>query len=106
VFLVIPRAEIGQQGQIHYLVLDQFIGRRVLVTVHGPRNPVVWLDAALQETRQVNRRMKAGRLRPTSHAGLRGEVPSFKRIWTLSKSKSPLQVSTSAILNYVSVNQS
>jgi magnesium transporter len=39
-----PRGpEIGQQGQIHYLELDQFIGRRALVTVHSPLNPVVWL---------------------------------------------------------------
>jgi hypothetical protein len=147
-FLSSTRAPRCQQGQIHYLELDQFIGRRVLVTVHGPLNPVVWLDAALQETRQVNRRMEAGRLRPTSPlvcaassgrrarssminiscprcaprrsaaAGSRPtrsaaphqtqsaatdtpcdhevrftcEVPSFKRIWTLRKSKFPLQV--------------
>ena len=66
VFLVIHAPEIGEQGHVHYLELDQFIGRDFLVTVHGPLNPVVPLEAALQETRQVIGRIEAGRLRPTS----------------------------------------
>jgi Mg2+ and Co2+ transporter CorA len=66
VFVVIHAPEIGKRGHVHYLELDQFIGRRFLVTVHGPVNPVVPLDAAMQETRQVIRRMEAGRLRPAS----------------------------------------
>ena len=37
---------------MHYLELDQFIGERYLVTVHGPLNPVVPLEVALQETRR------------------------------------------------------
>ena len=66
VFIVIHAPEIGRSGHVHYLELDQFIGERFLVTVHGPLNPVVPLDAALQETRQVIGRIEAGRLRPTS----------------------------------------
>jgi len=70
VFIVIHAPEIGRSGHVHYLELDQFIGERFLVTVHGPLNPVVPLDAALQETRQVIGRIEAGRLRPTSPFGL------------------------------------
>ena len=64
-FIVIHAPEIGQAGHVHYLELDQFIGKRFLVTVHGPLNPVV-LDA-MQETRQVIARMEsAGYSRPPS----------------------------------------
>jgi Mg2+ and Co2+ transporter CorA len=70
VFIVIHAPEIGERGHVHYLELDQFIGERFLVTVHGPLSPVVPLEAALQETRQVLDRMEAGRLRPTSPFGL------------------------------------
>jgi Mg2+ and Co2+ transporter CorA len=70
VFIAIHAPEIGRSGHVHYLELDQFIGTNFLVTVHGPLNPVVPLDAALRETRQVTERMGAGRLRPTSSFGL------------------------------------
>jgi magnesium transporter len=66
VFIVIHAPEIGQRGHVHYLELDQFIGKRFLVTVHGPLNPVVPLDVAMQETRQVIARMESGRLHPAS----------------------------------------
>jgi Mg2+ and Co2+ transporter CorA len=66
VFIVIHAPEIGERGHVHYLELDQFIGERFLVTVHGPLSPVVPLEAAMQETRQVIHRMEAGRVRPTS----------------------------------------
>jgi magnesium transporter len=70
VFLVIHAPEIGQRGHVHYLEFDQFIGRDFLVTVHGPLNPVVPMEAALRETRQVIDRIEAGRLRPSSPFGL------------------------------------
>ena len=70
VFLVIHAPEIGEHGHVHYLELDQFIGERFLVTIHGPLSPAVPLDTALQETRQVIGRMEAGRLRPSSPFGL------------------------------------
>src|SRR4030095_16975837 len=46
--------------------LDQFIGARSVVTVHGPLNPAVTPEAALRETRAVLGRIEAGRLRPGS----------------------------------------
>jgi magnesium transporter len=68
-FLVVHAPEIGSAGHVHYLELDQFIGERYLVTVHGPLNPAVPLEVALQETQQVVARMAGGRLRPeTPHA--------------------------------------
>jgi magnesium transporter len=69
-FIVVHAPEIGTAGHVHYLELDQFVGTNFLVTVHGPLNPVVPLEAALRETRQVITRMEAGRLRPTSPFGL------------------------------------
>jgi magnesium transporter len=69
-FIVIHAPEIGRGGHVHYLELDQFIGDRYLITIHGPLNPVVPLDVALRETRQVTERLESGRLRPTSSFGL------------------------------------
>ena len=69
-FIVVHAPEIGTAGHVHYLELDQFVGKHYLVTVHGPLNPVVPLEAALRETQQVVGRMEAGRLHPTSPFGL------------------------------------
>jgi magnesium transporter len=70
VFIVVHAPEIGAGGHVHYLELDQFVGEDYLVTVHGPVNPKVPLDAALRETNGVAERMDAGRLHPTSPFGL------------------------------------
>ena len=69
-FIVVHAPEIGTGGHVHYLELDQFVGERFLVTVHGPLNPKVPLEAALRETRSVAERMERGRLKPTSPFGL------------------------------------
>ena len=69
-FLVIHAPEIGTGGHVHYLELDQFIGEHFLVTVHGPLNPKVPLEAALRETRAVIDRLEQGRMHPTSPFGL------------------------------------
>jgi Mg2+ and Co2+ transporter CorA len=66
VFLVLHGPEKGAHGHIHYLELDQFIGPDWVVTVHGPLNPAVPLDAALAETSAVARRLESGRLHPAS----------------------------------------
>src|SRR5919201_580112 len=66
VFVVLHGPELGRGGHVHYVELDQFIGRRYLVTVHGPVNPAVPPEAALRETRAVLRRIEAGRLHPGS----------------------------------------
>ena len=70
VFIVVHAPEIGARGHMHYLELDQFVGEDFLVTVHGPLNPKVPLEAALRETEGVAARMDSGRLHPTSPFGL------------------------------------
>jgi magnesium transporter len=66
VFVILHAPELGQGGHVHYVELDQFIGPRYLVTVHGPVNPAVTPEAAQRETRAALRRIEAGRLRPRS----------------------------------------
>ena len=41
IFVVLHAPELGAGGHVHYVELDQFIGPRYLVTVHGPVNPAV-----------------------------------------------------------------
>jgi magnesium transporter len=66
-FVVLHAPELGTGGHVHYVELDQFIGPRYLVTVHGPVNPAVTPEAAQRETRAVLGRIEAGRLRPPLH---------------------------------------
>ncbi len=66
VFVVLHTPEQGKGGHIHYVELDQFVGPRYLVTVHGPVNPAVDPEVALRETRAVLQRVEAGRVRPAS----------------------------------------
>jgi Mg2+ and Co2+ transporter CorA len=56
----------GSAGHVHLLELDQIIGKRFLVTVHGPINPEVDLAEALVETRGVLDRIAGGRFRPAT----------------------------------------
>jgi magnesium transporter len=70
VFVVLHAPERGARGHVHYIELDQFIGPDWLITVHGPINPVVRADVALEETRAVARRLESGRLHPASAADL------------------------------------
>jgi hypothetical protein len=64
VFTVLHAPEIGPQGHVHYVELDQFIGPNYLVTVHGPLNPVVNPDVAVVDTRHVLERIVRDDLRP------------------------------------------
>jgi magnesium transporter len=41
IFVILHAPELGTGGHVHYVELDQFIGPRYLVTVHGPVNPAV-----------------------------------------------------------------
>jgi magnesium/cobalt transport protein CorA len=66
VFVVLHSPEPGPRGHVHYVELDQFVGRRYLVTVHGPINPAVDPNVAVRETRAVLARIQAGRLRPAN----------------------------------------
>jgi Mg2+ and Co2+ transporter CorA len=58
----------GEAGHVHLLELDQIIGDRFLVTVHGPLNPVVDPHEALVETSAVLRRIDSGRFAPATPA--------------------------------------
>ena len=66
VFVVLHSPERGERGHVHYVELDQFIGRNYLVTVHGPINPAVEPQVALRETSSVLARIETGRLRPAT----------------------------------------
>src|SRR5512133_319775 len=66
IFVVQHAPELGRGGHVHYVELDQFIGSRFVVSVHGPLNPAVPPESALRETRAVLGRIEAGRLRPGS----------------------------------------
>jgi Mg2+ and Co2+ transporter CorA len=63
-FLVLHAPQPGVGGHVHYVELDQFIGDRYLVTVHGPLNPAVDQSAAMVETDTVLNRLMTGKLKP------------------------------------------
>ncbi|MEO9152967.1 MAG: magnesium transporter CorA family protein [Lapillicoccus sp.] len=75
-FLALHRPEKGDGGHVHYLELDQLVGRNYLVTVHGPRNPAVPLEAMLIETGEVARRLEAGRIHPSGPVALAAAIVS------------------------------
>jgi magnesium transporter len=66
VFIVLHAPERGRGGTVHYVELDQFVGPGFLVTVHGPLDPAVPVEAALRETSAVRRRVESGRVRVSS----------------------------------------
>jgi magnesium transporter len=61
---VLHAPEVGARGHVHYIELDQFLGRNYLVTVHGPLNPVVDPSVAYLDTEAVLRRIENGHLHP------------------------------------------
>jgi magnesium transporter len=63
-FLVLHAPQPGAGGHVHYIELDQFIGERYLVTVHGPLNPAVDPSAAKVEVDAVLGRLASGKLKP------------------------------------------
>ena len=63
-FLVLHAPQPGAGGHVHYVELDQFIGDRYLVTVHGPLNPAVDPAAAMVEVDTVLARLASGKLKP------------------------------------------
>ena len=65
-FVVLHAPERGERGHVHHIEVDQLVGRNWLLTVHGPMNDVVTLDAAYVETSSVARKLESGRLRPTT----------------------------------------
>ena len=65
VFLVLHAPHAGAAGHVHFVELDQIIGRRYLITVHGPLNPAVDPAAAAVEVNAVVKRLASGKLHPT-----------------------------------------
>jgi magnesium transporter len=65
-FFVLHGPERGRGGHVHYIEMDQFVGRNYLVTVHGPVNPVVDPAVTRREVDAVLDRIKLGRLRPVN----------------------------------------
>lgn len=66
VLVVLHAPERGHRGHVHYIELDQIIGRNYLVTVHGPINTAVDPAVEQRETRAVHARIVAGRFQPKS----------------------------------------
>jgi Mg2+ and Co2+ transporter CorA len=65
-FYVLHSPEAGASGHVHFVELDQFVGPRYLVTVHGPANPNVQSERIVRETDAVRAKIAAGRFAPTS----------------------------------------
>jgi magnesium transporter len=63
-FLVLHAPHPGAGGHVHYIELDQFIGERYLVTVHGPLNPAVEQAASMVEVDAMLGRLTSGKLQP------------------------------------------
>lgn len=76
IFIVLNAPELGDAGHVHLLELDQFVGHRFLVTVHGPLGEGVPLRLAMKETLLVGERLDGGRFLPTSPAELAHAVVS------------------------------
>lgn len=64
VFLVLHAPQAGAMGHVHSIELDQFIGDRYLVTVHGPLSSAADPAAARVEVDVLEKRLASGRLRP------------------------------------------
>ncbi|MGH3372128.1 MAG: CorA family divalent cation transporter, partial [Nocardioidaceae bacterium] len=75
-FVTMHAPLLGRAGHVHLLELDQIIGQRYLVTVHGPLSPLVDPAAALSETDGVLQRIRSGRFKPESPAELSYAVTS------------------------------
>jgi Mg2+ and Co2+ transporter CorA len=70
VFVVLHTPFRGEHGHVHYVELDQFIGPRYLVTVHGPTNPAVPAHVPVRDTTLVWDRIVEGRFHPRSSIDL------------------------------------
>jgi Mg2+ and Co2+ transporter CorA len=76
VFVILHAPERGEGGHVHLLELDQFVGHRYLVTVHGPLGHGVTTESATRDTQAIMSRIESGRLRPRSPAELSHAIVS------------------------------
>jgi magnesium transporter len=74
--VVLHAPHAGKAGHVHYVELDQLVGRRYLVTVHGPVNPAVPAEAMYTETSSVVARLEAGRAHPATPYALSSSLVS------------------------------
>jgi Mg2+ and Co2+ transporter CorA len=65
-FVVLHAPQSGEAGHVHLVELDQFIGRRYLVTTHGPVAAGVPMEVVLKDTRHVLDRLESGRAEPAT----------------------------------------
>jgi Mg2+ and Co2+ transporter CorA len=70
VFVILHDLEFEEGGWGHLVELDQFVGERYLVTVHGPLSSHVGIEAARRQTEATLRRMHAGTFSPRTPAQL------------------------------------
>jgi Mg2+ and Co2+ transporter CorA len=75
-FITTQSPFLGRAGHVHLLELDQIIGQRFLVTVHGPINPDLDVSVALVETAGVLARLESGRFHPKTPTELAYAVTS------------------------------
>jgi Mg2+ and Co2+ transporter CorA len=72
--LILHGPERGPSGHVHYLEVDRIIGEKYVVTVPGPINPTVPLEAALRETDNIRKRI--GAPTPPTRCRTRSPPPS------------------------------
>jgi magnesium transporter len=65
-FVVLHAPQSGEAGHVHLVELDQFIGRRYLVTTHGPVAAGVPMEVVLKDTRHVLDRLESRRVEPAT----------------------------------------
>jgi magnesium transporter len=65
-FVIVHAPEVGEPGHVHLIELDQFIGRRYLVTTHGPLGQGVSIEMSMHDVHHALERIESGRLRPTT----------------------------------------
>jgi magnesium transporter len=61
-FLALHLPLSGASGHVHYLELDQIVGRNFLITTHGPHAAAVASEHLLVETRELADRLLRGRI--------------------------------------------
>jgi magnesium transporter len=76
VFVILHDVEFGQDGRGHMLELDQFVGERYLVTVHGRPGSTVPAEAMFRQTESTLRRLQTKRLQPKTPAELGAAIVS------------------------------
>jgi magnesium transporter len=75
-FVTVHSPLLGKAGHVHLLEIDQIVGQRFIVTVHGPLNPIVDPAESLVETHGVLRRIEEGRFQPGTPADVSYAVTS------------------------------